>query len=449
MKTYSQEIKSTISLAVPLVIGQLGHMSMSVVDNLMVGNLGAVPLAAASVANSFFMLITIVGLGISMAITPLTAMYYGSQKFSECGVVLRQGLLVNMTVGIILCVVSILSAKLIGYFNQPKEIVQPAIIYMQTLGLSMLPIMLFQTYRQFAEGISIMRPAMIITIVANIVNIIVNWMFIYGNFGAPALGLTGAGVATFLSRMFMAVAMVYIVVCSTKMKKYDPTFRFKSFNLPMMKKLLRIGIPTGVQYFFEVSAFAGSVVIVGWFGTNALAAHQIALNLASVTYMVALGISSAATVRVANAAGNNNNIFGTRQAGFSAVILVAFVMGCFSVLFIALRHFLPTLYISEKEIINLAASLLVIVALFQVSDGVQTICLGALRGIADVKIPTLITFLAYWVIGLPVGYILGFKYQLGVTGIWIGLLIGLTASATMVMLRFNKRSKKAVHIIDS
>ena len=454
-KIYLKEIKSTIYLSVPLVIGQLGHMAMSVVDTVMVGNIGTVSLAAASVANSFFTLIMVIGYGISLGITPITASYYGAHKFKKCGVVLRYGLLVNMIVGIVLCVVSIFLAELICKFNQPKEIVQPAIIYMKILGFSMLPIMLFQTYRQFAEGLSIIKPAMVITILANIINVAANWMFIYGNLGMPALGLTGAGIATFSSRLFMAVFMVYFVVNSTSMKKYDPFLKFQflkfqflkfqflkfqSFNLTMIKRLLNIGIPAGFQYFFEVSAFAGSVIIVGWLGTNSLAAHQIALNIASITYMVSLGISSAATVRVANAAGNTDG-YKIRIAGFSAVILGIFIMACFSVFFIVFRYTLPSLYILEINIINLAASLLVIVALFQISDGIQTIGLGILRGLTDVKIPTLITFLAYWVIGLPVGYILGFNFQFGAVGVWCGLLLGLTASATMVMLRFFQQSK--------
>ncbi len=439
------EIKKTIILSLPIVVGQLGQMLMSVVDNIMVGKLGAQALAAASIANAIFTLIMVVGFGLSMAVTPLTAIAYGAGNNKECGVVLRQSLIVNLLTGVLLCGVTIGVSESIQYMNQPTEIVGPASLYMKVLGLSMIPLMLFQSYRQFAEGVSYLKPVMFITLLANLVNILANWIFIYGNLGAPELGLTGAGIATISSRTFMAITLMIIVAKSPILKRFDPTLNYRKIDFSMMRRLLSIGIPAGFQYFFEVSAFAASSVMIGWMGTTQLAAHQIALNLASISFMVAMGISAAGTIRVSNAVGRKD-VRGTRIAGFSATFLCAGFMAAAGLVFILFRSYFPTLYISDESVIKMSASLLVIVAFFQISDGTQAVGIGILRGITDMKVPTLITLTAYWIIGLPCGYILGFTFGLGIFGIWYGLLISLTASALLMMIRFHSKTKHQVTI---
>ena len=440
---FRDEIKKTLFLSLPIVVSQLGQMLMSVVDNIMVGKVGTEALAAASIANAIFTLIMVVGFGLTMAVTPLTAIAFGGGKDEECGIILRQGILVNLFFGFLLCGVTFLFSECIQYLNQPDEIVGPAALYMKVLGVSMLPLMLFHSYRQFAEGVSYLKPAMVIMLLANIINIFANWIFIYGNLGVAPLGLTGAGIATISSRTFMAVTLMIVIIKSPKMKRFDPTLNYRKIDFPMMRRLLAIGIPAGFQYFFEVSAFAASSIMIGWMGTVALAAHQIALNLASISFMVAMGISSAGTIRVSNAVGRKD-IHGTRIAGFSATLLCAGFMALAGLIFILFRFFLPTLYISEKEVIDISAALLVIVAFFQISDGTQAVGLGILRGMTDMKIPTLITLAAYWLIGLPSGYLMAFKLDMGIYGVWYGLLISLTASAFLMMLRFNSKSKKEV-----
>ncbi len=438
---FRNEIKKTLLLSIPIVVGQLGQLLMSVVDNIMVGKVGVEALAAASVANAIFSVIMVIGFGLTMAVTPLTAIAYGAGKHRECGVVLRQGILINLFSGILLCAITIIVSEYIYLLNQPDEIVGAASLYMKVLGFSMLPLMLFQSYRQFAEGVSFLKPAMIIMISANVINIFANWIFIYGNLGMAPLGLTGAGIATISSRTFMAITLMIVIKKSSKMKRFDPTLNYRKIDFSMMRRLLAIGIPTSFQYFFEVSAFAASAVMVGWIGTIELAAHQIALNLASISFMVAMGISSAATIRVSTAVGKND-IHGTRIAGFSAAFLCAGFMMTAGLIFILFRFFLPTLYISEKEVIEISATLLIIVAFFQISDGTQAVGLGILRGITDMKIPTVITLGAYWIIGLPSGYLLAFKFNMGIYGVWYGLLVSLTASAIFMMLRFNSKTKK-------
>ena len=438
---FRNEIKKTLLLSIPIVVGQLGQLLMSVVDNIMVGKIGVEALAAASVANAIFNVIMVIGFGLTMAVTPLTAIAYGAGKHRECGVVLRQGILINLFSGVLLCAITFIFSEYIYLLNQPDEIVGAASLYMKVLGFSMLPLMLFQSYRQFAEGVSFLRPAMIIMIFANVINIFANWIFIYGNLGMAPLGLTGAGIATISSRTFMAIALMIVIRRSSKIKRFDPTLNYRKIDFSMMRRLLAIGIPTSFQYFFEVSAFAASSIMVGWMGTIELAAHQIALNLASISFMVAMGISSAATIRVSTAVGKND-IQETRIAGFSATFLCAGFMATAGLIFILFRFFLPTLYISEKEVIEISATLLVIVAFFQISDGTQAVGLGILRGITDMKIPTVITLGAYWIIGLPSGYLLAFKLNMGIYGVWYGLLVSLTASAIFMMLRFNSKTKK-------
>ncbi len=437
---YPRHIRQTLILSLPIIVGQIGQLAMSVADNVMVGRVGTDALAAAAIGNGLFTIIMVTGIGISMAITPLTAMAMGAGRNQDCGIILRQGLLLNMVTGIILCLATFLAARAIRIMNQPVAIVEPAIVYMQVLGLSMLPLMLFQSYRQFAEGVSFLKPAMFITLAANLINIFVNWVFIFGNLGAPALGLTGAGIATFSSRMFMAACLMAVVMTAPSLKRFDPSLRFKKIDIPLMKRLLGIGIPGAFQYFFEVSAFAASSVIVGWMGVKELAAHQIALNLASISFMCAMGISAAGTIRVSHALGRNDTP-NVRAAGFSAAMLCAGFMALAGMVFILFRHSLPGFYVSDPEVIHITGLLLIIVAFFQISDGTQAVGIGILRGITDMKVPTLLTLAAYWAIGLPSGYALAFWWDLGIYGIWYGLLISLSASALLMMLRFHVKTR--------
>ncbi len=443
MQSVRNHVIDTINLAYPVMIGQLGMIMMGVVDTIMVGGLGATPLAAASLANSLFILVLIIGLGISYAVTPLVAISIGANKLSDCTVLFRQSFVINLSVGILLMIITIIFSDLIKYMNQPAEVARQAISYTKILGYSMIPGMLFQTYKQFIEGFSVMKPAMLITLLANIINGIVNWVLIYGKFGFPKLELNGAGWATFSSRIFMGIVIMFYVINSKKFSRYKLELNRYRFNIHIIKKILDLGIPSALQYVFEVGAFSFAVIMIGWLGTKQLAAHQIAMNLASISFMAALGISSAGAIRVGNAVGKQD-VSEVRKAGFTAIILGASLMACSGVIFISLRKFLPSLYINDPVVIQYASVLLIIAAIFQISDGTQAVGIGILRGLTDVKGPTVITFIAYWVLALPTGYLLGFTFHLQVVGVWIGLLIGLTASGTMLTIRFNKKSRSLI-----
>jgi len=438
--TFKEHIRQTIILALPISIGQLGHIMMGVIDSIMVGRIGSVPLAAASLVNGLFFLILVLGIGMSYAITPLVAISKGGKNCSGCGIILNQAMIVNIVFSILLSLVIFFSADLIYYFNQPEDVAVLAVSYLKILSLSVLPFMLFQTLRQFLEGLSQPRLPMIIAIAANFTNAFFNWVLIYGNLGFNAMGLDGAGYATTMTRTLMALAMILYLVKATHLKDYNPHFNIREIDTGIIKKIIRIGLPSGFTYFFEVAAFSFAAIMIGWLGSVPLAAHQIGINLASVSYMIILGISAAGTIRVGNAVGEKN-ITETRRAGFSALALSTTFMFTSGVMFIIFRRLLPQIYINEIEVIDLAANILIVAALFQMSDGIQATGAGILRGLTDVKIPMLIIFISYWLLGIPIAYILGFYFQYGTIGIWVGLLIGLTMVALLLTIRFNIKSK--------
>ncbi len=443
LNIYGNEIRTTLKLAIPVIAGQLGQVMMGIVDSLMVGRLGAAPLAAASLSNSIFFLVLVVGIGMSQALTPLVAQSVGAKQPGNCGILLRQGLLVCFAAGLILAAITFGAAGLVPFLNQPAQVAPLAMVYMRIMGISIIPIMIFQAYRQYSEGLSVMWPAMILTLAANGLNVFLNWIFIYGHLGFPAMGLKGAGFSTLGTRTAMAIVMMVYVLKSRKYKGfYLPVFRFP-FQLDRQKigAIIRIGVATGFQYFFEVGAFTGAAVIIGWMGASSLAAHQIALSAAAFSFMFAIGVSSAAAIRVGNAKGENNRE-GIRKSGFSALILSVLIMATFAGLFVIFRFTIPRFFITDPGVLSLASSLLIIGALFQVSDGLQCVALGALRGMSDVKIPTIATFISYWIIGLPAGYVLAFPLGLKVWGIWIGLSLGLTASALLLTTRFHRKTKE-------
>lgn len=445
LKKYQHHIRQTTRLAVPVVIGQVGHVMMGVIDNAMVGRVGPVSLAGAAIGNSLFFTVMVVGIGMSYALSPLTAMAAGKQNTGEISTIFKQAFYINSITALLLLSVTYFGAYLISYLDQPDAVRELAIPYMQTLAFSAVPLMMFQHNRQFIEGLSIMKPAMYITLLANGVNAFANWVLIYGNLGFPEYGLAGAGYATFISRLFMAVVILAFIYKNKEFKKYSLNPFPVKFDKKQSMRILKLGSGSASQYFFEVTAFSLAAVMVGWLGAIQLASHQIAISVASVTYMITVGISSASAIRVGNYLGQGN-LIETRTAGIAALILGASVMACFAVLLTLFHNFLPALYINDPDVIKQAGILLLFAALFQVFDGTQAVGLGVLRGIADVKIPTIITFVAYWAIGLPGAYLLGFTFSFGVEGIWAALSIALAVSAGLLTMRFLKMTKNPVFL---
>lgn len=439
--SYKEHFSRNYTLAYPVVLSQLGHIMVSVFDSLMVGRTGTIPLAAASLGNSIFMITMVLGLGVSYSITPLIASADGRKNFTRSSLLLLNGLVANVLLGILLFIVGYVFSPYIKFLNQPEQVVAMAIPYLKILFFSMVPLMVFQAFRQFAEGLSLTKQAMYISIVANSLNIVLNYILIYGKLGFPAMGLVGAGWATFISRVIMALMMGGYVMYADRFQIYRHYLKLSYLSFIHMYRIFKLGLPIAGQMIFEMGAFSFSAIMIGWVGAKELAAHQIAINVASVSYMMASGIAAAATIRVSNQKGLGN-YRAMHMAGISNFAMGAGFMVLSGILMVLGNKLIPILYISDPEVIRIASVLLIIAALFQISDGVQVVGLGALRGLEDVKVPSLISLVAYWVMGLPVGYFLCFKAGLGVNGIWIGLLLGLSVAAILLFFRFKMLSKK-------
>lgn len=439
-----EHFKITFHLAFPVVLSQLGQVSVGVADSMMVGRLGAVPLAAASLGNSIFFVILMFGMGISMGITPLVSIAEGKKKYKRISDLFQHGLWINIVTAVLLTVVVMGLAQGLNFLNQPEEVVRLTIPYLYIITASLFPFMIFQTFKQFAEGLSQTKQAMYVTIFCNLVNVFLNWVLIYGKLGAPEMGLNGAGIATLISRVMMPLMMGVYVLRAKRYKIFKLQIGLRKLRFFMLNRILKIGIPTGFQYIFEVSAFSAAAIMMGWIGVNALAAHQIAINLASVSYMMASGLGTAGMIRVSNQIGKGN-YRGMKDAGLVVFGMTTIFMVVSAVLFIVFRSYLPMFYIDNQDVIQMSASLLIIAGMFQLSDGIQVAGLGVLRGMEDVTFPTLITLVAYWVIGLPLGYYLAFQVGLAEKGIWYGLLIGLTITAIVLLYRFIKLSDRKIN----
>lgn len=438
---FKEHFKRNYLLAYPVVLSQLGHVLVGTADSMMVGRVGTNELAAASVANAVFSVMMMFGIGVSFGLTPLVAQSDGENNQRAGMRFLKHSFVVNLICGTLLFILLLFGGYILDLLDQPKEVVKLAKPYLAIIGFSMVPFMIFQTAKQFAEGLSMTKQAMYITISANVVNVGLNYVLIFGKLGFEPMGLVGAGWATLISRIVMAIVMMMFVRNYKRFQIYWSFFKVTLWNAQSFKKLLNLGVPTGFQYIFEVGAFATAAVMIGWMGAIPLAAHQVAINLASISYMMATGISAAATVRVGNQLGQRD-IRTMRIAGYTCFLMAIIFMAFTGIVFMLFNELLPSLYTNDQDVIGIAGTLLIIAALFQLSDGIQVVGLGALRGMGDVKLPTAVTFLAYWAIGLPVGYFLAFNLGLGEEGVWYGLLIGLSLTAVILFLRFKNRSAK-------
>jgi multidrug resistance protein, MATE family len=431
--------RKNFSLAYPVVLSQLGHILVSVADSVMAGQLGTDPLAAASLGNSLFNIVLMFGLGISFSITPLIAGADGKLNHTRIGLLLLNGLVLNLLISFLLVFLYYIGAPLVPFLGQPENVVFLALPYLQILFFSLLPLMVFQAFKQFAEGLSLTRQAMYISVFANLLNILLNYILIFGKLGFPPLGLNGAAWATLVARIVMAGLIITYVFSAPRFDFYRRLLRPANISLIHIRRIFSFGLPISMQMIFEMGAFTFSAIMIGWLGARELAAHQIAINIAAVTYMMASGIGAAATIRVGNNLGRKDP-HGIKLAGYSSFLMVTVFMATTGLLLVFMNSYIPHFYVDDPEVIRLASGLIIIAAIFQLSDGVQVVGLGALRGLEDVKMPSLISLLAYWLLALPIGYFLGFRMGMGVHGIWIGLLAGLSLAAILLFLRFRKVS---------
>lgn len=441
-KKYKPYYKENLHLALPIVGSQLGHTLVHMADSIIVGHFtDTVQLAAVSLVNSIFMLILVIGLGISYGITPLIAQENGRNNYNECGKLLSTSLIINICVGIILYILVHFGVLLIiDHLDQTPAVVGYAKPYLNLLSISIIPLLIFQTFKQFAEGLGFTKQAMFVSIWGNLLNVILGIIFVKGMFGIKPMGVSGVGLSTLIDRILMAIVMCIYVLRSQNFKKYLINFKATFIDQVRAIKIIKIGAPVAMQYSFEISAFSGAAVLIGTIGAVEQAAHQIAISLAAMTYMIASGVASAATIKTGNNFGKNN-FNDLRKSAIASYHVILGFMAITAIIFIAANNLLPFIITDDLAVIKIAAQLLIIAGFFQLFDGTQVVGLGVLRGIGDVNIPTFITFLAYWVIGIPIGYLLGFKLGLGVNGIWYGLTLGLLSASILLFLRFQNKTK--------
>ena len=452
LTSYTKEFKYNLKLATPVILGMLGHTFVSLVDNIMVGQLGSAELAAVSLGNSFVFIAMSLGIGFSTAITPLIAEADFGKDFKKGKSTFKHGLFLCTVLSVALFGLILLAKPLMYLMKQPEEVVALAIPYLDLVAFSLVPLIIFQGFKQFSDGLSMTKYPMYATILANIVNVVLNYLLIFGKFGFPEMGIVGAAVGTLASRFIMLSFLWWILQRKEKSREYLSNLKLFVLENKMITKILNLGFPSAMQMFFEVAIFTAAIWLSGMLGKNPQAANQIALNLSSMTFMVAIGLSVAAMVRVGNQKGLQN-FKELRRIAFSIFLLGLCFALVFALLFLAFHQVLPKLYLNlddavnfkdNSEVIKIAAKLLLAAAIFQLSDSIQVMVLGALRGLQDVKIPTLITFVAYWLIGFPISYFLGKEEAYGSFGIWLGLLVGLTAAAIMLYIRFNYLTKRLI-----
>ncbi|QNN44507.1 MATE family efflux transporter [Pedobacter roseus] len=440
---YKPYYKENLHLALPIVGSQVGHTLVHMTDSIIVGHFtDTIQLAAVSLVNSIFMLILVIGLGISYGLTPLIAQENGRQNYDECGKLLSNSLIINICVGILLYILVQLGIFfVIDHLEQTPEVVRYAKPYLNLLSVSIIPLLVFQTFKQFAEGLGFTKQAMFVSIWGNALNIILGIIFVKGIFGFKSMGVSGVGLSTLIDRILMATVMSFYVLRSQHFKKYLISFKATFFDKLRAIKIAKIGMPVAMQYSFEISAFSGAAVLIGTIGAVEQAAHQIAISLAAMTYMIASGVASAATIKTGNNFGKNN-FDDLRKSAIASYHVILLFMSFTAIIFVLANNIMPFIYTEDAAVIPIAAQLLIIAGFFQLFDGTQVVGLGVLRGIGDVNIPTFITFLAYWVVGIPVGYLLGFYFGLGVNGIWYGLTLGLLTASILLFLRFQNKTKK-------
>ena len=452
LSQYTKEFSYNLRLAYPVILGMLGHTLIGIVDNIMVGKLGSTELAAVSLGNSLIFIAMSLGIGFSTAITPIVAEANAENDISKIRSAFHHGLFLCTILGILLFGLVVLAKPIMGLLHQPKEVITLAMPYLDWVAFSLVPLIIYQGYKQFADGLSMTKVSMYAIIMANIVHVIINYCLIYGFWIFPKMGILGAGLGTVISRIAMVTFMHIFLSRKEQLKEYFKDFSFDEIKKSTLKKIIDLGFPSALQMLFEVVLFTAAIWLCGNIGKTSQAANQIALSLASMTFMVAMGLSVVSMIRISHQKGLNDykQLIIVARSIFLLAIILEIV---FAFLFVALHQVLPYMFLNmenqsqlldNKEVVIIASKLLLVAAVFQISDGIQVVVLGALRGLQDVKIPMYITFVAYWVVGFPISFYLGEYTSMKAIGVWIGLFAGLSVAALFLFIRFHYLTKKLV-----
>ncbi len=447
MSLYAKEARATLSLAFPIIVGQVSQMLMGITDSVMIGRVGTVPLAASAFAGSIFGVVFMLGIGLLIPVAVLVSRAHGAGDDAEGGQWLRHGVVLSVLTGIAGAAIMGVLGWQIHWFGQAPEVVAVVGPYYALIAVSLVPTLLFQCLRQFAEALGRPWVPMLMMLAGVALNIVLNWMLIYGKLGFPAMGLTGAGWATLIARVVGVVAIYGWLARASEFRIAWPYGAAKEargwmegLTRARFGAMAKIGVPAAAMLTFEAGAFSMSAIMMGWLGAVPLAAHQIALSCAAFTFMFSLGLSMAVSMRIGKAVGEKR-LNALRPIGFGAMLMSGVVMLAFAVVFALAGRPLAAFFVHDEVVIVLAAQLLIVAALFQLADGSQVIAAGALRGLSDVKVPAAITFVAYWILALPGAYFFGVAGPLGPIGVWTSLAVGLAFAAVFLSLRFRRMTR--------
>lgn len=441
LREYIPFYKRNIAVAIPVMLTQAGQVTVHLADSIMVGHLGTTELASVSFANSIYVLGMVFGIGFTQGLTPHVGQSFGKGEHDKVSVLLKNSLTLNIAISLLLTLVMFIAGTFMHLMGQTEAVVSYGQDYYNIVMFAILPFILFFGLRQFSEGIGITKYAMYVTLLANFINIMLNWVLIFGHLGFEPMGIKGAAYATLISRVIMLIMFAFLMFRLKCYNRYIKLIRLPIIEFKNAFSVLRTSIPLSFQNLVEITAFSMSAVMIGWLGEAPLASHQIAMSMSSFSFMLALGVGAAATIRVSHQYGYGD-YRSMRLAGFASVHLSVAIMALFGIAYILLRNYIPAIYTQDMEVRALAANLLIVAALFQVFDATQLASLACLRALADVKIPLMLSIISYYLISLPLGYLFGFVFNLNAVGVWIGLLMGLLFAAILFLLRFNRISKK-------
>ncbi|HEX8465491.1 MAG TPA: MATE family efflux transporter [Abditibacterium sp.] len=440
LPTFRAQTRATLLLAVPIMAGQVSQMLMGLLDSAMVGRVGVLPLAASAFANNVVSVPFVFGMGLLTCLAVRVSQSHGAGDARESGETLRHGLALAAIAGVLLTLVVWLLSFQLHRFGQPADVTQAARPFLLLMGFSMLPGLLSLGLKQFCEALSNPWPPTLLLLAAVPLNVALNWVLIYGNLGFEPLGLVGAGYATLLSRLAALAAIWFYLRRSREMRPSLPSRWGAKLDGARLISLLRIGIPASLQILLEVGAFAAGAIIVGWLGKEALAAHQIALSCAATTFMLPLGLAMATTIRIGQALGSGEGAQ-VRSIGFSSLWLSLVFSLATALVFWVFGRPIAGSFVEDPKVALIATQLLAVAAVFQIVDGLQVVSSGALRGLSDATVPMIVAFVAYWIVGLPLGYVAAFRLGWGAVGIWAGLALALGLVGSLLVWRFAAKSR--------
>jgi MATE family multidrug resistance protein len=430
-----------LALAAPVVMAELGWVTMGMVDTLMVGRLGAGAIGAVGLASMLFFAVAVFAMGLLLGLDPLVAQAFGADRIDDCHRWLVAGVWLGVLVALpIVAVVFAINLSL-GAWGLPPEVLTLTRPYLSVLTWSLPPLLLYVAFRRYLQAMNIVGPVMIALVAANVVNAVANWILIFGHAGAPAMGVRGSAYATLLARIFMAAYLLVVIVRHEA--RVVPRLRETPMGLDVarLRELFRLGLPAAGQAVLEVGVFAAATALAGRVSANALAAHQIALNMAALTFMVPLGISSAAAVRVGQAVGRGDPK-GAMSAGWTAIVIGVAFMATAASVFLVVPRALISAFTTDAAVLRIGVALLFVAAAFQLFDGLQGVTTGALRGLGDTRTAMMWNLAGHWLVGLPLGYLLCFRWGLGVVGLWWGLSAGLMICGIALILVWIKEGTR-------